>query len=310
MLGRLFGSKNKPPPPAEAAHLSSQVEQSILHALGLKSIPVMPSAAQQAFQLATNPKAEAHDFIEVIEADEGMSARVLKIANSVFYDRGGGSRTIADAVNVIGMSELRGVLNATALTDLFPSKHRLRAELWSHDIGTALTARILARRLLPSQTDQAFLAGLMHDVGKLLMLHRHSETYEKIALRSSAHAIESTVAEAEEYPFDHTEVGQVIAERWNFTPDLAITIRSHHKPWEDLQPNTLVTLVKGANTITHALGLGSSPSDAIRGFYTERLPQAWEALHIAAPTEQKDLMAEVRHTFEMEYELYASWGSS
>ena len=63
----------------------------------------MPAAAQQAFQLATNPNADARDYIEVLEADEGLSARVLKLANSVFYDRGGGSKTISEAVMVISV---------------------------------------------------------------------------------------------------------------------------------------------------------------------------------------------------------------
>src|SRR5690349_538903 len=87
MLRKLFGKKDTTSP-YHPPELSDALRRTILGSLGLKSIPAMPQAAQKAFQLATNPKAEAHDFIDLIESDEALSARVLKIANSVFYDRG------------------------------------------------------------------------------------------------------------------------------------------------------------------------------------------------------------------------------
>jgi HD-like signal output (HDOD) protein len=163
MFKKLFGLGAKKDEEKQTL-LPEAIRKSILHSLGLKSVPIMPGAAQQAFMLATNPNAEAHDYIEVLEADEGLSARILKIANSVFYDRGGGSRTIADAVNVVGLAELKNLLNATALSNLFPVRHHLRASFWTHNIATALTARVLSRSVYPTGTDQAFLAGLMHDI--------------------------------------------------------------------------------------------------------------------------------------------------
>lgn len=310
MLSKLFGKKNKSPTRAKLEPMPASVRSTILDSLGLKSVPVMPQAAQKAFELATNPKAEAHDFIEVIEADEGLSARIVKIANSVFYDRGGGSKTISDAVQVIGTAELRGLLNASALSDLFTVKHSLRGSMWSHDIATALTAKVLARRVLPSQTEHALLAGLMHDVGKLLMLQRHSDTYEKISRKSAQEGVESVVAEATEYPFDHTEVGQLIAERWNFSPELTAAIRFHHMEWRDIEPLSLASIVKASNIIAHSLGLGETSNSArVRAVYEPLLADSWIALAINSG-DQKAILDEARRTFETEYELYASWGKN
>ncbi len=309
MLRKLFGSKKTSLPSGVAPALPAAVSKTILGSLGIKSVPVMPQAAQQAFQLATNPKADAHDFIEVIEADEGLSARVLKIANSVFFDRGGGSKTISDAVQVIGTTELRGILNATTLSDLFSVKHKLRSQLWSHDIATALTAKVMARRLLPSQTEQALLAGLMHDVGKLLMLQRHTDTYERITRHGASQGLESINAEAEEYPFDHTEVGQLIADKWNFTPELTAAIRLHHKPWEDLPRLSLPSIIKASNIVAHALSLGETGEAGMsKRIYEPLLPATWEALAINAG-DQKSFLEDARRTFDSEYELYASWGN-
>src|SRR5438105_4911837 len=91
--------------------LSAAISESILRSVGAKGIPTMPGPAQKAFQLSTNPNAEARDFIDVIESDESLSARVLRIANSVFFDRGQQSKTIEESVTVIGIEELKCLLN-------------------------------------------------------------------------------------------------------------------------------------------------------------------------------------------------------
>jgi putative nucleotidyltransferase with HDIG domain len=309
MLSKLFVKKKSASNGKDLRPLSAAVKGTILDSLGLKAVPVMPQAAQKAFQLATNPKADAQDFIEVIEADEGLSARIVKIANSVFYDRGGGSKTISDAVQVIGTTELRGLLNASALSDVFSVKHSLRGVFWSHDIATALTARIIAQRVLPSQAEHALLAGLMHDVGKLLMLQRHTDTYEKITRRGAQEGLESIVAEATEYPFDHTEVGQLIAERWNFSEDLTAAIRFHHQDWSDIPHHSLIAVVKASNIVVHSLGLGEGKDGPrIRAVYEPHLAECWSALAINSG-DQKGILNEARRTFETEFELYASWGS-
>ena len=305
MLSKLFGSKSKGE--EQRDNLADGVRQSILSYLGMKSIPIMPKAAQQAFQLATNPNAEASDYIAIVERDEGLSSRVLKIANSVFYDRGGGSKTIADAVNVIGLTELKGLLNSTSLSGLFPTRHPLRAHLWSHNVATAVTARFLARQILPSQTDQAFLGGLMHDIGKLLILQQHTVGYERLMKKGIADGLESINAETVEYPFDHTQVGHLIAERWSFSADLTEIISRHHRPWKDIPRLSVTGIVKASNIIAHATAMGT-PRDmlSIRPIYDPMLPEAFEFLGVPEHT-HKELVSQAQATFEQENELYESW---
>jgi HD-like signal output (HDOD) protein len=304
--------KKKKAAPESVANLPSGVRTTIMNTLGLSTIPLMPQAAQHAFELTTNPGAEAHDYIEVIEADESLSAKVLKIANSVFYDRGGGSKTIAEAVAVVGISELQGLLNATALANVFPLRTPIRNQLWAHDVATAITARLLARTLLPSCIDQAFLAGLMHDIGKLLMLHRLTSSYERVLKQAAGAGIVATEAEAGEYPFDHTEVGQLLAERWNFSAELTTTIRTHHQSWDDLPqlPQLSLTgIIKASDILAHALGLTAhTEPPALQQTYEQLLPAAWEYLRIPSGS-QRGVIEEARRTFQHEHELFASWGA-
>lgn len=119
----------------------------------------------------------------MIEVDEALAARVIKIANSVFFDRGNKSSSIEEAVLVIGLNELRNLLNANALSDIF-RVGVAREQLWAHDVAVALTSKQLAQRILPHQADSAFLAGLMHDIGKLLLLQRGALVHTKKSLKS------------------------------------------------------------------------------------------------------------------------------
>ncbi len=147
-------SASKPPSPAISAE--------ILKFLGPRGIPVMPASAQRAFELSVKPNAEAREFVEVIASDESLSSRVLKIANSAFFDRGKKSSTIEEAVIVIGLSELQSLLSAATLSELFPSTNHLRKLLWEHDIAVALYARTISECTAPEQSGVAFIGGLMH----------------------------------------------------------------------------------------------------------------------------------------------------
>lgn len=306
MLGKLFGksdSKNDEVPP-----LAPGLASTILGTVGLSAIPVMPNSAQQAFKLSTNPNAELRDFVDVVEADESLSARVLKVANSVYFDRGQPSRSVSDAVGVIGLSELKGLLNAQAVTQLFPSRNKLRLTLWGNSVGTAIAARIIAQNLLPSKADTAFLAGLLHDVGKLLLLQRHADVYEKIGRKVAASGISYLEAEHEVYPFSHQEVGQVIAERWSFSPELIHVIRMHHSDWKELKRGSLTMIVKAADVVAHALALGEGPElSALRENCNSELGAAKENLSISSSA-WASVLDSAKRAFESEYELYSSWG--
>jgi len=307
MLKRLFGFGKDPHAP-EVSRVAEGVRNSILHSLGLKSVPIMPGAAHEAFRVATNPNAEAHDFVELLKGDEGLSSRVLKIANSVFYDRGGGSETIVDAVNVIGISELRNLMNATALAGLFPVKHHLRTELWGHNIATGIAAKVLARALMPALVDQVFLAGLMHDVGKLLILQQHVDNYERIVRRGLAEGVDSILSEHTVYPFDHTQVGQLIAEKWNFSIDLYEAIGDHHKPWADIRRDSLTSIIKLSNLIAHTLGLGITRDSLLhQRMYGPLLDDAWAHFGVSS-RDQKRLLQEADLDFSSEFQNYESWG--
>lgn len=312
MFGRFFGHKDKKP--ALCPVLAPAVSDAILGTLGAGSIATMPAAAQKAFQLSIDPDATARDFRDVIESDEGLSARVLKIANSVYFDRGQPSQTIEESVVVIGLNELRCLLNATTISELFPSRNPARPQLWINDMACAIIARKLAGRLLPSRQDMAFLGGLMHDIGKLLLLQRSPEQYAEVLKKVEGSGCSFSEAEGQVYTFDHTEVGQLIAERWHFSPELTASIRNHHRPFGELAGEGgspgLCAIIKSADTISHALGLGHQRGfTRLRNKSLEALEGVWEHIQVGS-AERKDFLAQCERDFSMEQDLYASRNAS
>ncbi|WKZ56452.1 MAG: HDOD domain-containing protein [Bdellovibrionota bacterium] len=301
MWKKLLGKKDKA---TEHSHeVPKGIVDAILATVGARAIPPMPGAAQKAFQLAVDPNAEARDFVEVIESDESLSARIVRIANSVYFDRGHGSKTIEQAVNVIGINELRCVLNANALSDLFPSRHPARNQLWAHDIATALIARQLAQRLLPGKAEMAFLGGLMHDIGKLLLLQRAEERYVKVLQQVEREGCLFHEAEVEQFVFDHTQVGSVIARSWNFTPELLEVIATHHR--RDLSPHGLAGIVSGADVLSHGLALGHGKGmSKLAQRMKEQVPQYLNAFGIPEHEQRGQLDLMIRN-FDSEYNLYA-----
>lgn len=313
MLRKLLGIRSQKTPRA-APVLSDGIKDSILNVIGNKGIPTMPGSAQKAFKLSIDPNAEARDFIEVIESDEALSARVIKIANSVFFDRGKSSKTIEEAVLVIGINELRSLLSSTSLSELFPSKDNLRACIWAHDVASALIAKTLAGRICPDNAEMAFLSGLMHDIGKLLLIQRVPGDYNKAIKMLSSEGMDFCSAEEQVFAFTHTEVGLLIAEKWNFGQELKEVVQTHHQSWDWIKGNCqnwqLIHIVKAASIFAHALGLGH-PREFNR-IKTRNLELCSEALtHLGIPLEEeKALLATFHRLFETEFDLYSGKSSN
>jgi HD-like signal output (HDOD) protein len=305
MLGKLFGGfAKKKDAASEKVKLSTGVGEQILSVVGARGIPPMPGNAQKAFSLAVNPNAEARDFIDLIKSDESLSARILRVSNSVYFDRGKKSTSIEDAVGVIGLNELRSLLNASSLTSLFPSSHPARTFAWNNDIATALFSKFLCDRFLPEMSSSAFLAGLMHDIGKLLLIQRATDEYTKVLKRVESDGMPFHLAEAEQYPFDHTEAGLLIAERWNFTDELKLVIRNHHLPFEQLTNSRFVGLVKAADMLSYSTGVVGGPAyNRFRHTIEEQTSTIWQYLEISA-AEGSELCKQLKHLYDSEADLY------
>jgi HD-like signal output (HDOD) protein len=312
MLRKLFGKSAAPSPALKAEALNPALVKTIFAVVGAHGVSPMPAAAQQAFQISTNPQADSRDFVALLESDEGLAARVLKIANSVFFDRGTSSRSLEQAVQVIGTEELRSLLSASSLGAIFPSRHPLRSALWEHDLACASIARFLAPKIAAEKKDSAYLAGLMHDVGKLLLLQRAPEQFLQAVATLEEQHLSSCEAELTVFPFTHAEIGQLVAERWNFSNDLRLAIRYHHLAWDDpllAGPDAaLVRIVKFADLVAHALGFGHSAGQAFLARQAKDDLERARSLCALDAQSSEELLQQCAQCYAHDLELSSSFG--
>ena len=256
-----FRSTKSDAPPSQSLVKTGRHEaQRIKSILGMRSIESMPAQATRAFQLASDPKAGTTEFVEIIEQDEALSARIVRVANSVYFYRGTQVVDIEQAVAAIGLSELRCLISATMLKNLLQGKDKVRSQLWANSVGTALAARMIAPRMMGIDEGEAFLCGLLHDVGKLVMIRAESERYQTALARVNEET-DIILAEESVYELNHVDVGSWISDIWNFPDCVRNTVLMHHNPWpEDFtkisETERIPFLIKAADCIAHACGLG------------------------------------------------------
>ena len=187
----------------------------------------LPTVVMDVIRAVEDPKASVADLERIISYDLIITARVIKLANSSFYARGEPARTIGDAVKRLGFKTIKNLVVAAGAGKVLmrPMRHYTYKAfgLWQHSLGLALTTRSLARHLgLPSaMQDELFLAGLLHDVGKLVLDPILAEFVGRTRWLTTA-------MESDAVGLDHTEVGQRIAVAWKLPTYVVAVIKQHH----------------------------------------------------------------------------------
>ncbi len=308
ILARL-GLKKQTAPDRTLIPTSKATAARIKNILGIRHLEPMPAQAARAFQLASNPRATGAQFVEVIESDEVISARVVRIANSVYFFRGTPATDIEKAVANIGLDELRCLLSATMLKSLLKGKHPAREQVWANAVGTAIAARRLSCFTTLSE-GEAFLCGLVHDVGKLIMIQRNGGLYEEVIKRVSSGDLSFVEAEEELFETNHTEVGKWVAESWNFPPQTLEAITRHHESWPKPSAHSVekvsspALVVKAADAIVHAQGIGHSLS--MRPFKARMAEEQLTAFALLGVPEadRATLIDNITAGFDREFALY------
>jgi HD-like signal output (HDOD) protein len=193
-----------------------------------KELPVMPPVAAEVMKKAENPDTDLGSLSQLISRDASLAVRVLKIANSSFYSMPRKVETIQQAIVLLGYSTLRTMVVAASLKDVFARFGLAERLLWEHAVGAGVAATLVAREVGGISRDEAFLGGLVHDVGKLVMYAQAGKRYQEVLQVVYANEKTAIEAERESFGFDHTEVGQLLLARWKLPERLSAAVGAHH----------------------------------------------------------------------------------
>ena len=225
-------------------------------AAGMESLPSLSTALADLLDSFDRDGVGISELVDGIGRDQGLSARVLRVANSPFYGFSSRIGSIREAVVVLGFNTLRSIAVSSGLIDAFPGLD-CRA-FWQHGAGAGACARSIARKV-GVNPEVAFVAGLLHDVGKLVFETKFGAEYAEAIEWAKREDCEIRHAEKALLGIDHAEIGFEVANRWKFPVAMQHAIRDHHDP----QGEKLTDVVHLANALSHALDLGHSGYDFV-----------------------------------------------
>ena len=204
---------------------------------GMDRLFPMPQVVLKAQKLLIDPNSSFHDLSDIIETDQEITLSILKIANSAYYMVKKEVYSVKQACVLLGISVIGEIIMAAGTSTLF--NKALKAynmkpkDLWQHSLTTALSSRKIANTVNPALANEAFLAGLFHDVGKLILdehIFSRNEAFKNLLGNSPDNHFKT---EKEILGFDHSEVGSAFCKKWKFPRAVTRAIRHHHH----LNPN-------------------------------------------------------------------------
>lgn len=229
-------------------------------------LPTLPEVYSRLRQVLANPKTSAQEVASIIEQDQALSSKVLKIVNSAFYGFPQKVSTISHATVILGFNEIRNIAFSASVINMFnqegddPLFHY--KGFWEHALGVAVCSRIIAKKVgtaFIKNPEEAFIAGLMHDVGKITQEQYMAKEYRPVLEMARENKLSLREAEKAVLGFDHQEVGEYLAENWNLPSILSVAIGYHHTPraFSKEDPSfPMVCVVHIANTLVRALNVG------------------------------------------------------
>jgi HD-like signal output (HDOD) protein len=242
---------------------------------GISGLVSLPEVCVRVNEMAENPRYSASDIGKVIGQDVALTARLLKIANSPFYSHVSRVDTVSRAVTLIGARELRDLVVATSAMRMFsgiPSALVDMDSFWRHSICCGVVARILGPHCGVLHSERLFVAGVLHDVGRLIMYTKMAELMKVVLTRAHDSGTPAYLAEREVIGFDHAQVGSELMRLWRLPVSLQEVLEFHHEPGKAEQFSLETAIIHIAGVVANQV-----EPDGARKKATETVdPVAWK----------------------------------
>jgi putative nucleotidyltransferase with HDIG domain len=239
----------KPNPKDIAALVESNLE-----------IPTIPDVASKALLALNHPNSSGAQIADLIAEDPGLTAKILKIANSALYGLTREVRNLRQGAMVLGFTTLKTIIITVAAKALYKKFGVVERELWQHSVACATAASHIAKEREVEGAEEAFVCGLMHDIGKVVLNNGERERFLESRKLAQNENIQDIEAEQRVFGFTHTDVGALLVQRWGLSEHLEHAVFLHHEPdlasalAGDSEPLVYVTHV--ADQICYRLGYG------------------------------------------------------
>jgi len=247
----------------------------------IDDLPPMPHLSSKMLQILSEPDSSVNDLTTVLVKDQSMMATLMKVSNSVLYRTGGEISTLDNAVTRLGFKTVRSLILTATTHSLFPKDNaKLEAMsqiLWQHSKECGLASQRVAEIVGFHAPEEAFVAGLLHDIGKLSILLKLTSDYTNIVKQQKSGGTPSIEAEKNVLGFDHTEVGGRLMDKWKIPGNIAACVKFHHAPQKADQFEKLAYIVALGDCLSHLHGMNSSGES----HHSRRFDEAINALGLS-----------------------------
>ncbi|MCC8190500.1 MAG: HDOD domain-containing protein [Planctomycetes bacterium] len=227
----------------------------------ITELPTLPVVVGKITSQIANPSTNAADIGKLIEQDQALTSKVLKLVNSAYYGFPKQIKSIQHAVVILGFNKVKTIIITATVFGAFKGRKSGRLHLqrfWQHSLGCAISSKVAAEIIgMTHLGEDAFIGGLLHDIGKVVMDQFQPGIYGPIVKYAVDKGILLVEAEKEVMGFTHAKIGEWMMEKWRLPPTIVHMVSDHHSPNNTSERRELITSVHLGDIFTRALGVGS-----------------------------------------------------
>lgn len=220
----------------------------------LDNLPTLPGVVEKLSFMVESANISTAQVGGMIQADQVLSAKVLRLVNSAFFGFPGKIGTVTHALVLLGFNAVKGLVLTASVFDIMAGE---MLGLWMHSLGVSVASGVIARRLGLKDPEEVQVAGLIHDIGKVVLKVESPEYYEEINQKVQQEGLSFIEAEREVLGFDHTKISEWLCDKWNLPAALRAPIIFHHRPLSARESVEATAVVHMADVLVRAVGFGS-----------------------------------------------------
>ncbi len=276
----------------------------LIHKVG--DLKVLPFVARKLLETLNDEGCSIDDLSNIIEKDQAVAAKVLKISNSALYGLRHEVTSLHQAILILGFKTIRSLVLSVSTRALYKNFGMKEKILWDHSVGAGIAAKLISVGFGAEIGEVSFVGGLMHDLGKVVMNNESPEEFAEVMMKVYNEGFDSITAEMEVYGYNHTEIGAGVVEKWGFAPLLVKILQMHHLRslnLADIKEPAVATAIAITNLADHVckvLGIGyRNPDDKIE---LHKLPSA---VFLNMPQERLNILVKnIEETYNLEKTIF------